>query len=72
MERGVRVDRLVREFRDEQGRLGDELEEYARRLGIKDMDAVDEIIFDFLAYEIEYEEAKKKIEELARREKNEK
>lgn len=72
MERGVRVDRLVREFRDEQGRLGDELEEYAKKLGIKDMDAVDEIITDFLAYEIEYEEAKKKIEELARREKNEK
>ena len=72
MERGVRVDRLVREFRDEQGRLGDELEEYAKKLGIKDMDAVDEIIFDFLVYEIEYEEAKKKIEELARREKNEK
>ncbi|MCE4628248.1 MAG: hypothetical protein F7C34_03765 [Desulfurococcales archaeon] len=66
-DKGVRVDRLVREFRDEQGRLGDELEEYARRLGIKDMDAVDEIITDFLAYEIEYEEAKKKIEELARR-----
>ena len=61
------VDFLV-EFRMSQFDEAEELVEYARRLGVRDMEAAEEIALAYAAYEIEWEEAKRRIEELARRE----
>jgi len=65
---GVRVDKLVREYRDEVGREVGRLVKLAKQLGVPREKAI-EILID-VPYQLSIEEAEAKLRELARQASN--
>ncbi|MCE4628540.1 MAG: hypothetical protein F7C34_05285 [Desulfurococcales archaeon] len=57
---------LIRELRAKTVEEGEELIEYAKKLGVKNMEEAKRIALQYIYYQIEYDEAKRMIEELAR------
>lgn len=68
MPTGVRVDKLVREYRDEVGREVGRLVKLAKQLGVPREKAI-EILID-VPYQLSIEEAEAKLRELARQASN--
>ena len=58
---------LIREFRAKTVEEGEELIEYAKKLGVRNMEEAKWIAYKYIYYQIEYDEAKRMIEELARK-----
>ena len=64
--RGIPVDRLVREYRDERGKELEYLEALARKLKVPE-DKAEDVIIAYLAYRLSVGEAEARLRELARR-----